>query len=113
MSGNVLTIADSDFKAEVLDATQLVLVYFWAAWCGPCRLMSPSINWAAEQFGDRLKIVKMEIDPNPQTVATYKVEGVPALFIFKDGQVVKSSEGAISKQKLEEFLAEVLPAAHA
>jgi thioredoxin 1 len=104
MSNSVLTINDSQFATEVLDAAQPVLAYFWAPWCGPCRLMSPSIEWAASQFGDHLKIVKMEVDPNPDTVAKYNVQGVPALILFKRGEPVESVEGAINKQKLESFL---------
>jgi len=101
---SVVTISDTEFPAEVLSADQPVLVYFWASWCGPCRLMSPVMDWAANQYGDRLKVVKMEVDPNPESVARCKVEGVPALRLFKDGEIVESSEGAISKQKVEEFL---------
>ncbi|WP_088894167.1 thioredoxin family protein [Leptolyngbya ohadii] len=101
---SVVTISDTEFPNEVLSADQPVLVYFWASWCGPCRLMSPVMDWAANQYGDRLKVVKMEIDPNPESVAQCKVEGVPALRLFKDGQLVESIEGAMSKQKVEEFL---------
>jgi thioredoxin 1 len=101
---SVLPIQDSDFTTEVLNAPQAVLVYFWASWCGPCLLMSPVLEWASAQYGDRLKIVKMEIDPNPETVAQYQVEGVPALRLFQAGQVIESTEGAIGKQKLESWL---------
>jgi thioredoxin 1 len=107
---NVLTITDAEFSAEVLNATQPVLVYFWASWCGPCRLMSPSIDWAAGEYGDRLKVVKMEVDPNPEAVSKYQVEGVPALRLIKAGDVVATSEGALNKQKLESFLTTNLPA---
>jgi thioredoxin 1 len=96
----VTTITDADFESEVLQADQPVLVYFWASWCGPCRLMSPLMDGLASQYGDRLKIVKMEVDPNPSSVAQYKVEGVPAIRLFRKGEVIEASEGAISKQKL-------------
>jgi thioredoxin 1 len=96
----VTTITDADFESEVLQADQPVLVYFWASWCGPCRLMSPLMDGLASQYGDRLKIVKMEVDPNPNAVAQYKVEGVPAIRLFRKGEVIEASEGAISKQKL-------------
>lgn len=111
MSNSILPITDSEFEAEVLRADQLVLVYFWATWCGPCRLMSPVIDRVAADYSDRLKVVKMEIDPNPDTVAKYQVQGVPALILFKDGQQLEASEGAISKQKVESFLSAHLPPA--
>lgn len=101
---SVISITDTDFETEVLQAQQPVLVYFWAGWCGPCRLVSPSIEWAANNYSDRLKVVKMEVDPNPSTVAKYKVEGVPALRLLKNNQVVVSHEGAIGKQQLTTLL---------
>jgi thioredoxin 1 len=104
MSNSVVAITDSEFETAVLQANQPVLVYFWASWCGPCRLMSPLIDWAAETYGDRLKVVKMEVDPNPEAVATYKVEGVPALRLLHGQEVLEAREGAISKQRIEEML---------
>ena len=104
MSNTVQIITDAEFSTEVLKAEQPVLVYFWAAWCGPCRLMAPIVDSLAAQYGDRLKIVKMEVDPNPESVAKYEVEGVPALRLFKGGEIVESSEGAVSKQKLQGWL---------
>ena len=104
MSSSVSSIKDTEFETEVLKANQPVLVYFWASWCGPCRLMSPLIDWAAETYSDRLKVVKMEIDPNPATVKQYQVEGVPAIRLFQGTDVLESSEGAIGKQKLVSIL---------
>lgn len=101
---SVISITDTEFEAEVLKAEQPVLVYFWASWCGPCRLVSPSVSWAADTYRDRLKVAKMEVDPNPATVKKYHVEGVPALILFKDGEVTQTYEGAIGKQKLESLL---------
>lgn len=101
---SVTQITDTEFETEVLQANQLVLVYFWASWCGPCQLMSPVINWAAATYSDRLKVVKMEVDPNPATVKQYQVEGVPAIRLFQGTQVLESSEGAIGKQKLVSIL---------
>ena len=101
---SVISIKDAEFEKEVLNANQPVLVYFWASWCGPCRLMSPLVDWAAETYSDRLKVVKMEVDPNPNTVKQYQVEGVPALRLVQGTQVLDSSEGAIGKQKLASLL---------
>jgi thioredoxin 1 len=99
-----LEITDSQFESEVLQAEGPVLVDFWATWCGPCRLIAPLMDWAAQTYGDRLKVVKMEVDPNPATVAQYKVEGIPTLMLVRDGEVIERTEGAISKPKLEAFL---------
>lgn len=98
--GNAISITDSEFETEVLKAEQPVLVYLWASWCGPCRLVSPSVDWVADTYSDRLKVLKMEVDPNPDTVKKYQVEGVPTLLVFKNGEIAQSHEGAISKQKL-------------
>lgn len=95
-----LVITDPEFEQEVLKAIEPVLVYFWADWCGPCRLVSPTIDWLASTYTDRLKVVKMAIDPNPATVLAYKVEGVPALRMFKSGKLEYSHEGAIAKPAL-------------
>ncbi len=103
-------ISDSEFDTEVMGAEQPVLVYFWAAWCGPCRLMAPAVEAAATTYGDRLKVIKMEVDPNPQSVAFCKVEGVPALRFFEGGEIKGQSEGALPKVKLEAFVNTYLPA---
>ena len=98
--GSVISITDAEFDSEVFQADKPVLAYFWAKWCGPCRLVSPSIDWVAENYSDRLKVVKLEIDPNPDSVAKCQVEGVPALRLFKNEAIILSHEGAISKNKL-------------
>ena len=104
-----IAINDQEFEAEVIGANQLVLVYFWASWCRPCRLMSPSIDWAADNYSSSLKVVKMEVDPNQVTVKQYQVEGVPALRLFQGNELIASSEGAIAKPKLISFLDPHLP----
>lgn len=101
---NVISITDTQFEAEVLKSEQPVLIYFWAPWCGPCRLVSPSINWAADNYGDRLKVVKMEVDPNKESVARCNVEGVPAIRLFNQQEIVQSHEGAITRLGLQEML---------
>lgn len=101
---SLIAITDSEFETEVLKATQPVLVYFWASWCGPCRLMTPLISSTTQSYGSSLKVVKMEVDPNPDTVAKYKVEGVPALRLFKNGELIGTVEGIESKQKITSLL---------
>ncbi|MBM0743457.1 thioredoxin [Phormidium sp. CLA17] len=108
---SVTIITDAEFSAEVLQAEQPVLVYFWAPWCGPCRLMAPMMDAVAADYGDRLKVIKMEVDPNPTSVKTYKVDGVPAFRLFQAGAVVASVEGAIPKQQIEAFLTANMSAA--
>lgn len=102
--GSVIEITDTEFDKEVYSVDRPVLVYFWASWCGPCRLVSPSISWAADTYSDRLKVVKLEIDPNPDSVAKCRVEGVPALRLIKDNEIIQSHEGAIGKQQLQTFI---------
>ncbi len=106
--GSVRVITDQEFETEVLAATEPVLVYFWATWCGPCRLTAPLIDAIAKDYGDRIKVIKMEVDPNPESVAKYKVEGVPAFRCFQNGEVKSAAEGAINKQKLEDFVTQNL-----
>lgn len=96
----MIVIQDSDFETEVLSAEKPVLAYFWATWCGPCKLVAPSVEAVAQSYGDRLKVVKLEVDANPNAVKTCKVEGVPALRFFKNQQMIESHEGAITKQNL-------------
>jgi thioredoxin 1 len=104
MNKGVKAITDAEFENEVMQAGSPVLVYFWASWCGPCRLMSPLINLAADTYSDRLKVVKMEVDPNPATVKQYQVEGVPALRLIQGEQLLASTEGVIAKDKLIDLL---------
>ncbi len=101
---SVLEITDPQFDTEVFEANTPVLVYFWASWCGPCRLVSPSIKKIAESYGDSLKVVKLEVDPNPNARTKCKVEGVPALRLFKDKELLAEHEGAITRPQLEEML---------
>ncbi len=104
MSNNVIVIQDSEFDTEVLKADQPVLAYFWATWCGPCKLVAPSVEAVAKTYGDRLKVVKLEVIPDSSVVKHCKVEGLPALRFFKKQQIIQSHEGAITKQNLMDWV---------
>lgn len=104
----VIELQDAQFTTEVIESQDTVLAYFWASWCGPCRLVSPSIAWLADNYQDRLKVVKLEIDASPESVANCQVEGVPALRVFRNGEIIASLEGAVGKQKLQEFVEAVI-----
>lgn len=101
---DVVVIDDSRFGSEVLQAAGPVLAYFWAPWCGPCRLVAPSVEKIAAEYRDRLSVVKLEVDPNPEAVKHCKVEGVPALRLFKAGEMVAEFEGAITGPMLQTFI---------
>lgn len=100
----VKEISDSAFETEVINQEQPVLAYFWAPWCGPCRLVSPTIDWVGNNYSDRLKVVKLEIDKSKDAVSRCQVEGVPALRLFKNQEMIFSHEGAITKQQLQDLL---------
>ncbi|TVQ44371.1 MAG: thioredoxin [Gloeocapsa sp. DLM2.Bin57] len=100
----VQIIEDSANFQEVIKSEQPVLAYFWASWCGPCRLVSPSIEWVSKEYGDRVIVIKLEIDKNQAAVAHCQVEGVPALRLFKNAAIIATHEGAITKQQLQGFL---------
>ncbi|XP_068640091.1 thioredoxin X, chloroplastic-like [Aristolochia californica] len=99
-------INESEFKEKVLRSDTPVLVEFVANWCGPCRLVAPAVEWASEEYNDKLIVVKIDHDSNPKLIEEYKVYGLPTLILFKDGKQVPESrrEGAITKAKLKEYL---------
>lgn len=104
----VAEVTDADFEAEVLGADLPVLVQFTAEWCGPCRQLAPVLGAVAFEEGDRLKIVQLDVDRNPQTTIAYGVLGTPTLMVFRDGEPVRSMVGARPKRRLLEELADVL-----
>lgn len=100
----VAELTDANFRAEVLEANTAVLVDVWAPWCGPCRLMAPLMDWAAAEYDGRLKVVKLEADPNPASRDQLGIQGLPTLLIFKGGQELARHEGAMAKPQLQTFL---------
>lgn len=99
-----VTLTDSNFKEEVLDSDVPVLVDFWATWCGPCRMIAPTIEQLAAEFDGRAKVAKLDVDQNPQTAMQFGIRSIPTLLFFKDGQVVDQLIGASSKKALGDKL---------
>ena len=102
------SVTDSSFKADVIDATKPVLVDFWAEWCGPCKMIGPSLEELSVELGDRVNIVKLNIDENPEAPGKYGVRGIPTMILFKGGQVAATKIGALPKSKLKEWVESVL-----
>ncbi len=101
---NPLTVTDSSFKKEVLDSDVPVLVDFWAAWCGPCRMIAPVVEELAGEFAGRAKVVKMDVDQNTETPMQYGIRSIPTLLFFKDGQVADQLVGVSPKKDLVDRL---------
>jgi thioredoxin 1 len=97
-------VSDSTFESEVLKATSPVVVDFWAEWCGPCRMIAPALEEISGSLDGKVKIVKMNVDENPQTAAKYGIQSIPTLMLFKDGQMASRQIGAAPKQKLEHWI---------
>ena len=97
-------VSDTTFESEVLKATEPVVVDFWAEWCGPCRMIAPALEEISGSLGDKGKIVKLNVDENPQTAAKYGIQSIPTLMIFKGGQMSSRQIGAAPKQKLEQWI---------
>ncbi len=106
MSAAVHHVNDADFDKEVLQATGVVLVDFWAEWCGPCRALGPSLDALAQEKAD-VKVVKVNIDENPSAPTQYGVRSIPALYLFKDGKVVAQTVGAMPKTELVKWVESV------
>jgi thioredoxin 1 len=99
-------VSDDSFEADVLKSGRPVLVDFWAEWCGPCKQIGPALEEISAEMGDRLQVVKLNIDENPMTPGRYGVRGIPTLMVFKDGKLASTKVGAMPKSKIVEWLNE-------
>ncbi len=103
-STTIHAVTDDNFDAEVKQSDTLTLVDFWAEWCGPCKMIAPTIGELAEQFNGQLKVCKMDVDSNQRTAQEYAVRSIPSLLFFKGGEVIDTVVGAVPKQRLEEVI---------
>ena len=97
-------VSDASFETDVLKASDPVVVDFWAEWCGPCRMIAPALEEIAGQLGDKVKIVKLNVDENPNTAAKYGIMSIPTLMLFKNGEIASRQVGAVPKQKLHQWI---------
>ena len=104
-----ITLTKTNFEAEVLKSDKPVLVDFWAPWCGPCRMLAPVLAEVAAEKGDKIKVGKVNVDENPELAAQYGISGIPAVLLFKNGQVAGTSVGFKPKPELEAFIETYVP----
>ena len=104
LSDKIVHVTDDTFEAEILKADGPVLVDYWADWCGPCKMIAPILDEISDEYGDRLKVAKLNIDENPGTPPKYGIRGIPTLMLFKNGNVEATKVGAVSKSQLTAFI---------
>ena len=108
MSANIMEATDANWKNEVLESSEPVLVDFWAVWCAPCRMVAPVVEAIAEEYSGKLKVVKLNVDENQQTAVKYQVMSIPTLAFFNDGQLVKTVVGFRPKEELAKEVDQVI-----
>ena len=104
MSDNLVHVTDTSFESDVLQSEIPALIDFWAAWCGPCKMIAPLLEELSDEYAGRIKVCKIDVDSNPQTAAKYNVRGIPTLLVFKNGSIEATKVGALSKSQLVEFV---------
>lgn len=105
---NEIVVSDANFEQEVLKAQQVVLVDFWASWCGPCQMLSPIVKEIAAEFDGKAKICTLNTDENEHTASQYRISAIPTLLFFKNGQVVDQSIGLVNKKAIQDKLNKLL-----
>jgi len=108
MGSGIVHVTDASFDSDVVKSDKPVLVDFWAAWCGPCKMIAPLLDQVATEMGDRVKICKVDVDANKETPANFNVRGIPTLIMFKNGAVAATKVGALSKNELVSFIQSAL-----
>ena len=112
MSANTVSVSDASFATDVLGAKGLVLVDFWAEWCGPCKQIGPALEEIGAEFAGKLTVAKVNIDDNPSPPNAYAVTGIPTLILFRDGKPIAKKVGAAPKSVLKQWVSDaILPAA--
>ncbi len=104
MSSQIVYVTDDTFDQEVLKSDKPVLVDYWAEWCGPCKMITPILDEISDEYDDKLKVAKLNIDENPNTPPKYGIRGIPTLMLFRGGNVEATKVGALSKSQLSAFL---------
>lgn len=108
MGDGIIHVSDATFEEQVLNSGKPVLVDYWAAWCGPCKMIAPILDEISDEYADKLTIAKINIDENQQTPQKYAVRGIPTLMIFKNGEIAGTKVGAMSKSQLSAFIDSVI-----
>lgn len=104
MANNVINTSDASFEADVLKSDKPVLVDFWAAWCGPCKMIAPILDEIALEYSDKITVAKMDVDSNQAIPSRFGIRGIPTLLLFKNGQMTAQQVGALNKGQLKQFI---------